>query len=141
MDRADQARLHQGVARTRPGRADAAGGEADRPGGRHRGDRPAARCGDPAVPDRVRQKRIVNGQRNCFSRTSWQKWAITKVELEINPAHGAAIEGCIIHEALHSFGFTSHPHDGDSVPSRRRTLTVLDRNLIHALYDKRIAPA
>jgi hypothetical protein len=85
----------------------------------------------------------VSGQRNCFARTWWQKWVINKVELKINPACGATIDGCIIHEAMHSFGFNSHPHDSDSVLSyryRRRALTPLDKNLIHTLYDKRIAP-
>lgn len=84
-----------------------------------------------------------SGKRNCFSRTSWRKWAIYKVELKINPAYGATIEGCIIHEAMHSFGFTSHPHDSDSVLSyrfKRRALTSLDKSLIHALYDERITP-
>jgi len=84
-----------------------------------------------------------NGQRNCFARTWWQAWMINKVELKINPAYGATIDGCIIHEAMHSFGFNSHPHDSDSVLSyryKRHALTPLDKNLIHTLYDKRIVP-
>ena len=85
----------------------------------------------------------VQGKHNCFTTTSWKSWMITSSTLKINPAYGSTIDGCIIHEAMHAFGFNSHPHSGDSVLSyvyRRRALTALDRNLIHTLYDPRVVP-
>ena len=45
---------------------------------------------------------------------------------------------CIVHEAMHAFGFPSHPHDADSVLNnvyRRRTLTPLDGHLIERTHD------
>jgi hypothetical protein len=98
---------------------------------------------EPSPPYQVTfdENESSDGRRNCFARTWWRQWEINKVELKINPAYGAAIDGCIIHEAMHSFGFNSHPHDSDSVLSyrfKRRALTALDRNLIRTLYDRRI---
>jgi hypothetical protein len=83
------------------------------------------------------------GKRNCYARAWWTAWAITRADLKVNPASGSSIDVCIIHEALHSFGFLSHPHAADSVLSyvyRRRALTLIDINLIHTLYDPGMKP-
>lgn len=82
-----------------------------------------------------------DGKRNCFSLTWWKAWSITRNELKINPASGSGIDRCIIHEAMHAFGFNSHPHAADSVLSyvyKRRALTPIDMHLIHTLYDPRM---
>jgi hypothetical protein len=83
----------------------------------------------------------TGGKCNCFARAWWKAWALNKVELKVNPANGSDIDVRIIHEALHSFGFLSHPHGADSVLSylyKRRALTPIDNHLIHTLYDSRI---
>lgn len=83
----------------------------------------------------------VQGKQNCYAHAWWQAWSITRAELKINPASGSTIDICLIHEALHSFGFLSHPHGADSVLSyvyKRRALTPVDLHLIHTLYDSRM---
>lgn len=82
-----------------------------------------------------------SGKRNCYAQAWWKAWAINRAELKVNPAQGSGIDVCIIHEALHSFGFLSHPHGADSVLSyvyKRRALTSTDVHLIHTLYDPRM---
>jgi hypothetical protein len=84
-----------------------------------------------------------SGQRNCFSQSWSKKGGIYRADLKVNPAYASSIDACIIHEAMHAFGFISHPHAADSVLSygyRRRALTALDRHLIRTLYDPRLAP-
>ena len=84
-----------------------------------------------------------SGKRNCFARAWTKNGGIYRADLKINPAYGSSIDACIIHEAMHAFGFLSHPHAADSVLSyvyRRRALTPLDRHLIRTLYDPRLAP-
>jgi|SRR5580693_3437932 hypothetical protein len=74
---------------------------------------------------------------------SKQRVGIYRADLKVNPAYASSIDACIIHEAMHSFGFISHPHAADSVLSyvyKRRALTALDRHLIRTLYDPRLAP-
>src|SRR5471032_2176841 len=82
-----------------------------------------------------------SGKRNCLALTWWKAWAINRNELKINHAYAGGIDGCIIHESMHAFGFNSHPHGGDSVLSyvyKRSSLTPLDIHLIHTLYDPRM---
>lgn len=82
-----------------------------------------------------------SGKRNCLAQTWWKAWSIYRNELKINPAYAGGIDGCIIHESMHAFGFNSHPHGGDSVLSyvyKRSALTPLDIHLIHTLYDPRM---
>lgn len=88
----------------------------------------------PAAPGQA-------GARTCYSQTAWKAFAITKVDLYINFNSIRRIDRCLIHEALHGFGFQSHPHSGDSILSyvyNRSDLTTLDRLLIETLYDRRL---
>lgn len=88
----------------------------------------------------------LNGQSGyCFSsRWGNKSGSITKVELRMNPMRIRDIDRCAIHEPMYSIGFTSHPHAADRVLSctfhATRTLTVLDKNLIHTLDDTRMTP-
>jgi hypothetical protein len=78
------------------------------------------------------------GKNNCQMFPRWEKWAMVHAEIRINPAYRGSFDNCFIHEAMHGFGFLSHPHAADSVLSyvyQRRELTALDVNLIRALYD------
>ena len=89
------------------------------------------------------ENEAASGKAGCQANVSSKSGAISRSELKINPAFGSAIDGCIIHEALHAFGFLSHPHGADSVLSyvyRRRALTPLDIHLIRTLYDSRLKP-
>src|SRR5262249_8137257 len=68
---------------------------------------------------------------------------IGRAEIKISPSFRGQIDNCIIHEALHAFGFPSHPHGADSVLSyvyKRTALTTLDVILIKALYDPELRP-
>jgi hypothetical protein len=68
---------------------------------------------------------------------------MSKVELNLNFANIRRIDRCVVHEALHGFGFNSHPHSADSILSyvyNRSDLTLLDRHLIETLYDRRLRP-
>ncbi len=90
----------------------------------------------PALPGQA-------GARTCYSKTWWKSYRITKVELYINFNNIGRIDRCAIHEALHGFGFHSHPHGADSILSyvyNRRDLTKLDEFLIRTLYDRRLSP-
>ena len=92
---------------------------------------------------RFDENESASGKNGCHANVSSKSWAISRSELKINPAFGASIDGCIIHEAMHAFGFLSHPHGADSVLSyvyRRRALTPLDIHLIRTLYDPRLKP-
>jgi hypothetical protein len=83
-----------------------------------------------------------SGKRNCFAQYWSKKGGIYRADLKVNPAYASSIGACIIHEAMHAFGFSSHPHAADSVLSyvyKRRAMTALDRNLIRTLYDPRLA--
>jgi hypothetical protein len=79
---------------------------------------------------------------SCFVNTWWKSSAIHRGELRINPARMRDIDRCTLHEAMHAFGFKSHPHAADSILSYtyhgRRALTPLDLHLIRTLYDDRI---
>ena len=81
----------------------------------------------------------VNGKAGyCFAKNWWKSWAINRGELRINPTRMRDIDRCTVHEAMHAFGFNSHPHAALSVLSyvqkAQRTLTPLDLHLIrHAL--------
>jgi len=82
---------------------------------------------------------------SCFGGARWRKdFVIISGQLRINPARIMDIDRCAIHEPLHALGFSSHPHAALSVLSyvykAQRTLTPLDRNLLHTLYDQRLAP-
>ncbi|MEI7872156.1 MAG: hypothetical protein WCK95_08555 [Alphaproteobacteria bacterium] len=80
----------------------------------------------------------------CFAQSWWKSWALSHGELRVNPTRIRDIDRCATHESLHAFGFNSHPHAADSVLSYtyhgRRTLSPLDVNLIHTLYDARLTP-
>lgn len=102
-------------------------------------------------PDEPRANTIViltdnessSGVRTCFTQPRWKNWRMTKVELNVNFANMRRIDRCIIHEAMHGFGFNAHPHSADSILSyvyNRSDLTVLDRRLIETLYDARLQP-
>jgi hypothetical protein len=86
----------------------------------------------------------VNGKAGyCFAWLWTDKSrAITRGELRINPTRMRDSDRCAMHEALHSFGFMSHPHAAFSILSYvqhgQRTLTPLDLHLIHTLYDSRV---
>jgi hypothetical protein len=83
------------------------------------------------------------GKLNCLASAQLKNWAIVRADIKINPSFRGRIDNCIIHEALHAFGFLSHPHAADSVLSyvyARPTLTALDVNLIKALYDPAMKP-
>jgi hypothetical protein len=83
------------------------------------------------------------GKLNCLASAQLKNWAIVRADIKINPAFRGRLDNCIIHEALHAFGFLSHPHAADSVLSyvyQRPTLTMLDINLIKALYDPALKP-
>jgi hypothetical protein len=88
----------------------------------------------------------LNGKSGyCFGSAWWNKSrVIYRGELRLNPMRIKDFDRCAIHEPLHSFGFLSHPHAADSVLSyvthAQRTLTALDRDLIHTLYDSRLTP-
>jgi hypothetical protein len=78
------------------------------------------------------------GKNNCQAFPRWEKWALVHAEIRINPGYRGSLDNCFIHEAMHAFGFLSHPHAADSVLSyvyQRRELTPLDVNLIRVLYD------
>jgi hypothetical protein len=81
---------------------------------------------------------------DCSGNGWWNNWVINKGELRINPARMRDIERCAIHEPMHTLGFFSHPHAALSVLSyvykAQRTLTPLDKHLIHTLYDPRLTP-
>ncbi|MBN9089839.1 MAG: DUF2927 domain-containing protein [Reyranella sp.] len=84
----------------------------------------------------------VNGKAGyCFANSWWKSWAINRGELRINPTRMRDIDRCTVHEAMHAFGFNSHPHAADSILSYthgRRALSPLDLHLIHTLYDPRL---
>jgi len=87
----------------------------------------------------------VNGKAGyCFAKNWWKSWAINRGELRINPTRMRDIDRCTVHEAMHAFGFNSHPHAALSVLSyvqkAQCTLTPLDLHLIHTLYDSRLNP-
>lgn len=88
----------------------------------------------------------LNGKSGyCFGSAWWDKSkVINRGELRLNPTRIRDFDRCAIHEPLHSFGFLSHPHAALSVLSyvnkAQRTLTPLDSDLIHTLYDPRLAP-
>jgi hypothetical protein len=103
------------------------------------------------APDDPRANTIVvltdnessSGLRTCFAQPSWKNWRMTKVELNLNFANIRRIDRCVVHEALHGFGFNSHPHSADSILSyvyNRSDLTLLDRHLIETFYDRRLRP-
>jgi hypothetical protein len=109
----------------------------------------------PAVewvaPDDARANTIVNltdnesssSIRTCFAQPTWKNWRTIRVELNLNFANIRRIDHCIVHEALHGFGFKAHPHSADSILSDvydRRDLSPLDRRLIATLYDPRLRP-
>jgi hypothetical protein len=78
------------------------------------------------------------GRNNCQAFPRWEKWVLVHAEIRINPGYRGSFDNCFIHEAMHAFGFVSHPHAADSVLSyvyQRRELTPLDVNLIRVLYD------
>jgi hypothetical protein len=90
----------------------------------------------PAMPGQA-------GSRTCFSRSSWKGGQMTKVELNLNFANIRLMQRCVVHEALHGFGFNSHPHSADSLLSYvygRSDLTTLDIRMIETLYDRRLRP-
>ncbi len=81
---------------------------------------------------------------DCSAKAWWDKnKVINKGELRINPVRIRDIDRCAVHEPMHALGFFSHPHSALSVLSyvykAQRTLTVLDKHLIHTLYDPRLA--
>jgi hypothetical protein len=85
----------------------------------------------------------VNGKAGyCFANSWWKAWAINRAELRINPTRMRDIDRCTVHEAMHAFGFNSHPHAADSILSYtyhgRRVLSPLDLHLIRTLYDSRL---
>ena len=87
----------------------------------------------------------VNGKAGyCFANSWWKSWAINRAELRINPTRMRDIDRCTVHEAMHAFGFNSHPHAADSILSYtyhgRRALSPLDLHLIRTLYDPRLTP-
>jgi hypothetical protein len=80
---------------------------------------------------------------DCSANGWWDKNRVLyKGELRINPVRIRDIDRCAIHEPMHAFGFFSHPHGAFSVLSyvykAQRTLTPLDKHLIHTLYDGRL---
>jgi len=80
---------------------------------------------------------------DCSAKGWWDRnKVIYKAELRINPVRIRDADRCAIHEPMHSFGFFSHPHAALSVLSyvykAQRTLTPLDKHLIHTLYDRRM---
>ncbi len=121
----------------------------------------AAEAGVEAVdlPDRESTANFIvyfdeNGLRgvagDCVATAWWNKQrALYKAELRINPTRTRDIDRCAVHESMHAFGFLSHPHAALSVLSyvqkAQRSLSPLDKNLIHTLYDPRmtvgLAPA
>ena len=88
----------------------------------------------------------LNGKSGyCFGSAWWDKGkVIYKGELRLNPTRIRDFDRCAIHEPMHSFGFLSHPHAAPSVLSYvnkgQRSLTPLDADLIHTLYDPRLTP-
>ena len=86
----------------------------------------------------------LNGKSGyCFGSAWWDKSkVIYRGELRLNPTRIKDFDRCAIHEPMHSFGFLSHPHAAPSVLSyvnkAQRTLTPLDADLIHTLYDSRL---
>jgi len=112
------------------------------------GQTPDIAVADAAVDDAnfivfFDENESASGKNGCHANVSSKSWAISRSELKINPAFGASIDGCIIHEAMHAFGFLSHPHGADSVLSyvyRRRALTPLDIHLVRTLHDPRLKP-
>ena len=86
----------------------------------------------------------LNGKSGyCFGSAWWDKSkVIYRGELRLNPTRIKDFDRCAIHEPMHSFGFLSHPHAAPSVLSyvnkAQRTLTPLDSDLIHTLYDPRL---
>jgi hypothetical protein len=83
---------------------------------------------------------LGGGTSNCFSTTTFDKGRIERVDINIGTRPGGG-DRCSVHEALHGFGFNSHPHGLDSVLSyvyNREELTPVDRLLIETLYDKRL---
>ena len=79
---------------------------------------------------------------DCVAQAWTKQYAINRAELRINPSRTRDIDRCAVHESMHAFGFLSHPHGAVSVLSyvykAQRTLTPLDKNLFHTLYDPRM---
>ena len=79
---------------------------------------------------------------DCLSQFWTRQFAIVRAELRINPTRSRDVDRCAVHESMHAFGFISHPHGAVSVLSyvykAQRTLTPLDKNLFHTLYDSRM---
>jgi hypothetical protein len=89
------------------------------------------------------ENEMFNGKLGCQASAPTRNWVIERAEIRISPSFRGQIDNCIIHEALHAFGFYSHPHGADSVLSyvyKRTALTELDVNLIKALYDPALRP-
>jgi hypothetical protein len=96
------------------------------------------------VVARLHENEASSGSNTCFALWSrGSDGALQRVEININFRLWRQIERCIVHEALHGFGFPSHAHAADSVlsyVSSRSALTKVDHALIRTLYDRRLAP-
>jgi hypothetical protein len=96
------------------------------------------------VVSKFNDNETAGGVQTCFAQ--WVRrpdGVIQQVEININFRNWQRIDRCIAHEALHGFGFQSHPHSADSVlsyVSGRSKLTRVDRLLLQALYDRRLRP-
>ena len=79
---------------------------------------------------------------DCVAQAWTKRFAISRAELRINPTRTRDVNRCTVHESMHAFGFLSHPHGAVSVLSyvykAQRSLTPLDKDLFHTLYDSRM---
>ncbi len=84
---------------------------------------------------------MAGGSSNCFTDATWKFGRMQHVAINVGTRLHFTSDRCVVHEALHGFGFKSHPHGLDSILSyvyNREGLTPTDYLLIETLYDKRL---
>lgn len=84
------------------------------------------------------------GRAACRTAVSSRAGHIVDVEIEIYFGRSGTLMRCINHEAMHAFGFRSHPQAAPSILSyRERGMaqpSATDRLLLQTLYDARLQP-
>jgi len=86
---------------------------------------------------------VINGRAaGCYATTRMNaRGEIQRAELFVNFQMRGQLRQCIVHETMHAFGFSGHPHGLDSVLSyvhRRDELTEIDEAAFRTLYDRRM---
>lgn len=89
---------------------------------------------------------VVRPGGSCFTALEWDSaGTMLRAVVTLAIPSVAAQSRCIDHELLHALGLRGHPKTPDSVlsahPLAARAATSLDRLMLRALYDRRLAPA